>query len=244
MNTPCEKCIFSDYADSQEPCKFNVIPSAKKYHTITIKNNFNYIQNYRCPYAFSIEYYKSNSDTIGDIDKLESELLKRASIAYYLMIDIHNPDSIADTCKKVNSLSPVPKFVSFILHKENTTNSIIDSIKNKLDPEIQWKVHNFLEDSSVDHIISTVLDTNIENNDSKYFWFNTDADIQLLDSDIKSIGKIITLEQPECSAMFRTIDHSGLFISFDVYKNVRSMIDINIFYGLKAIPNVKFNYYA
>ena len=244
MNTSCEKCIFADTADSSEPCKFGIIDNIKTSGKLKEKNNFYYIEKYRCPYAFSIDAYKDNKDNIGSISDLESALKSRAFIRYYFVIEVLDTKNIENICNTLNSLPVKPCYVSIVINQNNDTKEIIDTIKAKLDESIEWKLHNFLENISKSDALSTIMDTNIGKNDTNYMWYDSDLFYHDWSDNISKINNTIVIQQPECSAMFRNKNKDGLFSSFSVYQDVRKYIDSDIFIGFDSIKDGKFIYYG
>lgn len=245
MKTSCEKCIFADYADSEEPCKMQIIEQAKKYHEISISdNNFFNIRNYYCRYGFSLEVYENNKHELESIAKVKEYLVDQSKIKYYLIIDVKHISNIETLCDSINKLSIRPGYVSFLLYSQNQTDIIINSIKNSLNKNIDWKIHNFLDNISLTDAVSTVFDTNAKKNETVYFWLNNDQDSGSWGEQIEKINNIIYIEQPECHAIFRSQHKDGLVLSFDQYQLMRMNLDSDIFKALDSIENAKFIYYA
>lgn len=246
MRTLCEKCIFSDHSDSDEPCKMNIIQEIKNNHNITIsENNFNIITDYVCRYGFDLNTYDQNKKDLGSIDDLKTQIYNKAKIKYYLLIDVTNVDNIANVCQEINNLYIKPGYVSFLLNKENHTEIIISNIKKELSDTVPWKIHNFLEENTdLNKKLNTVVDTNAKKNDTVYFWVDNDFNSSLWNQEIKNINKIIYIHQPKCHALFRSTNKDGLFLSFDLYKLMRTDLDPNIFKALEVLENPQFIYYA
>ena len=245
MRTLCEKCIFADYASSDEPCKIGIVSEIQKYHKIEVSDtNFNIIPDYICRYGFSLEIYDTNKENIGSISDLRKIAEEKAKIKYYSIIEITDIDNIKNVCESISSLDIKPGYVSFLLERANNTDKIIQTIKDSIDPSIQWKIHNFLEDSDLNHKLSTITDTNSKNNETVYFWLDKDTNSHLWNSEIKKINDIIYIQQPRCHAMFRSENKDGLLLSFDLYKLMKSELGHNIFKSLDSIPSPQFVYYA
>lgn len=245
MNTSCAKCIFADFADSDNPCQMNIIEQIKEYHNINIKDRFNYIQDYHCKYAFSMEVYEEHKHSLGQISDLESSVKDNAKIKYYLMINVTDPTILDLVCDSIKSLQIRPKYVSFLLEQNNSTDNIIELLSNKLNSICEWKIHNFLEKTPLDHKITTVLDTHAKINDTVFFWVNNDITHGSWSHDVSRIDNIVSIQQQKCNGLFRYLDSDdGLFLSFRIYLIVRSTLHNNIYEGLKLLENSKFIYYA
>lgn len=245
MNTKCENCIFADYTDSKEPCKLNILEQIKDYHTPTISdNNFYIIPDYRCRYGFDIDTYDQHKDQIGTITDLQKHLETRTQISYYLIVNVTNPSLIKDVCLSITQLVVVPKFVSFILYQSNNIENIIQQIKSRLDSSIEWKVHNFLEHKSLNESISVIFDTNANKNNSAYFWINDDTTHLMWQTELSVINKTIYLYQPKCHGLFRDTSKNGMFLSFKLYKDMKTHLSSDIFRAFDLLESPKFIYYA
>lgn len=245
MKTSCEKCIFADYADSTEPCKFNIIPEIKLIHELNIsENNFYNIKDYYCKYGFSLDLYDKHKETIGSIDDLKKQIQDKAQIKYYMVVNINDISNLDNVCKAINALIIKPKFVSFLLHQSNNTEHIIDTIRKTFQDDISWKIHNFLEDTTLNHMISTVFDTNAKKNDTIYFWIDEDSNYELWNQEISRINKLIYVQQPKCHGIFRSDSKDGMFLTFDLYSSMKIHLNNDIFKAIESIENPNFIYYA
>lgn len=245
MNTSCEKCIFADYANSEEPCKMNIIDQIKQYHNISIsENNFYSISDYYCRYGFDLNRYDQHKEEIGTIEDLKNTLINRAKVKYYLVIDVKDASGIPVLCKTINRLTIPPQFISFIFIQQNNTDIIINNIKNILNPNIGWKIHNFLEDTDLTNSISVIFDTNAGQKDTVYFWINSDTNFSSWNNEIIKINNILYIDQPKCHALFRSKNKDGLFLSFNQYKEMKIHLNSDIFKAINLIENPQFIYYA
>jgi hypothetical protein len=245
MNTNCEKCIFAKNANSEDPCAFNIINKITEYHTPIISdNNFYSIPDYRCRYGFNIEVYNQYKDSIGSIETLEEQLENKAKIRYYLIVNITDEGIVSSVCDSILSLVIKPRYVSFILHKSNSTDTIIEDIKSKLHDVVEWKIHNFLEDKTLYEAVSVVFDTNAQKNNTTYFWINNDTTHALWNNEIAQINNFIYLYQPKCSGFFRDTNKNGMFLSFSLYKQMKTHLDSDILKAFTLLENPKFIYYA
>lgn len=245
MKTLCEKCIFADYVNSDDPCKMNIILKIKDKRELLVSDtNFYIVPDYFCKYGFDLNVYDSNKNEIGSIDNLKNEIINRAKLRFYLVINITDSSNIRSVCETIKNLYILPKYVSFILNQENNTEVIINTIKQILDGKTEWKIHNFLEATELNDAIITIFDTNSGKNDSYYFWINSDQDINFWNENIKNINDIVYIDQPKCHALFRSDNKDGLFLSFAQYKEMKTHISTDIFKAINSIENPKFIYYA
>jgi hypothetical protein len=244
-NTNCEKCLFADYVESDEPCKIHIIDMIKDEHTTSVKNNFYYIQNYKCHYGFDLKTYAENKNKIGSIEDLKKTIKNNNLLSYYLIIET-DLSKIEELCDSINSLTIPPRCVSLIMHKNNNTDQTIQTLKTKINKEIEWKIHNFLEETSLAEAIHTVLDTNMNKNQSVYFWVNCNNDYSSWNKDIENISDYITIKQPICHALLRNSSDSldGLFLPFDNYRTLIKELDPDISKAISLIKNPRIIYYA
>lgn len=240
--TKCEKCLFSDYASSPEPCAMNIIEKIDSNKTIEIVDNFYQISHYRCPFAFSIDVYKENIDKLGSIDNLKHQLIDRAQIDYYMIIFL-DTDDLDEVCASISELPISPKFVSFIIQQNNDTGNIIARLNEKLPKDLGWKLHNFLEVLSFQDSLDTVFKTNTHTSNITYFWINDSKSFKGWGKDISVINSIIVLEQPFLHALFRS-DHDGIFLTFNNYEQILKEYGNDILSAIDKIENKSIRYYA
>lgn len=238
-NTSCEKCLFSDYENSEEPCKMGVIDIIKDKYQIDIKNNYNYILDYGCRYGFSLEVYQKNKETIGSIVDLETNIKTFNYIKYILIIELTNTDKefLAGLCSTINSLPILPQFIVFYTVENNNTSAIIETLKDTISPDLEWKLNNFLFPQNIENYISNIATTNQKKNDAPYFWINKDISYNYFFKNIFSINRIINIEQPKTQALIRQeLKWDGLFLSFDNYAEIVRSVDVDI---IKALTNLE-----
>lgn len=242
--TNCDKCIFADFADSENPCAMGVLEHISDKKTITTGDSgFLSISQFRCPFAFSTEVYKNHQQNIGSIDDLKHQLIKRATIDYYL-IAIVTEDGVGLLCENIKKLTVKPKFVSVVLKSSNNTASVIQTL-NTLTTTAPWKLHNILEDNpSQQDILDIVISTNTNIQNVNYLWINTETDMDQWDKNIISINKTIVLEQPTLHAMFRTKDKDGLFIGLHNYQQLIKDKQTNIISAIESLNPPLLHYYA
>jgi len=243
--TKCDKCIFADYHDSDEPCALGIIEKIKNIKTIEkTENNFAKILHYKCPFAFSAEIYQQNIKTIGTVDDLKQYLFNRTVIDYYMVIIVDDTNNISKICQSISSITIKPKFISLVLKQNNNTQNIINNIRKDMPNDIKWKLHNLLDDYNFQDILDTIFATSVEKSDITYFWINNDTkSIKEWDRNIVNINSIITIEQPFAHAFFRKgID--GLFLTFDNYQQILEHYKTNILESLEKIENKSIIYYG
>lgn len=242
--TNCDKCIFADYANSDNPCAMGVLEHISDKKTIATEDSgFLSIMQFRCPFAFSTEVYKNHQQNIGSIDDLKNQLILRATINYYL-IAIVTENSADLVCDAIKKLTIKPKFVSIVLKSSNNTTNIIKTF-NTLTPTAPWKLHNILEDNpSQQEILDIVISTNTNIQNANYLWINTDQNLDQWDKNIISINKTIVLEQPTLHAMFRTEDKDGLFIGLHNYQQLIKDKQTDIISAIESLEHPLLHYYA
>lgn len=143
-DTYCKICAFNN---EQNECRFNIPEYLDK--EIEQRDGFRLIKNYKCLYGTSIDSITENST----IEDLASYALTKNHIRYYLFIDLtdHEADHVSNVVDLINKLDIKPKFVSFLLRLKPESYKTAQQIKDVLDPQIKWKLHNFLGNDTVQH---------------------------------------------------------------------------------------------
>lgn len=244
-NTNCEKCVFSDYYNSPEPCAMGIIEQIKDSKgLLTNDQKFYSIINYRCSYAFSMDVYQQHKEQIGSIEDLKRQLYLKAQTIYYLAIFLDDTD-ISVISKTILTLPVKPSFVSLITYQKNNTQNIIQTFKTLEENGIQWKLHNMLEDFDYQDSLSIVFDTNTAKNKCQFLWVNSASSYNSWSRDIANINEILIVKQPVAHGMYRTEDSTdGLFMSFKAYDEIRHSVNMDIALALKEIENPLIKYYA
>ena len=228
-NTYCKNCMFAGAADSEESCSMKIIDSIKDSKSITVKENYNYINNYICKYGLSKETYFKYYDEFHKID-IKSYILNKKLLNYYLVIDFTNSSSsVKECCENINSLSILPNFISFIFYNNNDSKNIIDTIGENLEKSIKWKVHNFLENIDKNDMLEVIFDTNSNANNTDFFWISTPENIvEMIEKDsINNINYIVHVLQPSCGFLKfnkNKDNYNGLFMTFTNYKSIKESI--------------------
>jgi hypothetical protein len=223
VNTSCESCIFAHPISEKIQCDCGIIDAISYNKEIINKNGFNYINNYMCRLAFSKDTYQKNLDTLANVD-IRSELSKRCQIRYYLVVELTSTDGtdIAKACDKINSSSINPMMVSFIVSKSENINDTVDIIKTCINSNIQWKVHNFLNNETIAFKIVNIFDTNKRWNNTHYLMFIKDTSLINLNTNIITINEYINIQQQKYDILVRENNNlDGLFMTFDKYDTIK-----------------------
>ena len=240
-NTNCKVCCFSDVASSTTPCQLHIIDQVKNTKDIIVKDDYYYINNYRCKYGFSKEQLDKHPELFKDIDLIDYIKTKQL-VSYYLIIDYRSSNtSIEDIANYINKLEIKPKFISILLY-ETELAPIVNILNEKLDKSLKWKTHNFLtKDTSLGLAIKTTLDTSKILKESNYLWIVDSADLKRIadGNSILDINRIINIDQPLCNALkCENIEPiSGLFINTQTYMYITHKVHQFIDEGIKIIPN-------
>lgn len=242
--TNCTSCVFAHPATDANPCDMQIIDSIIDHKNPYITDSgFYAIPKYRCAFAFNDTIYRENIEKIGSIENLKQQLAARAKINYYLLIFLDG-DDINLVCDNILQMPIKPSFVSFVLSLSNNTKPIIDNITNKFLGSIQWKLHNILDEYSLQDSLDTVLDTNEKKQDITYLWINRSGTSAMWPQEIAKINHVITIEQPILHAMFRDKDNDGLFIGIHNYYTIRQHIHHDIFTAIDTMPQPHIYIYA
>ena len=219
VNTNCESCIFAHPVSEDKQCDLNIIDAIKHNKEIIVKNGYNYINNYMCRLAFSKKTYEDHKDDLS-LETIKNNLVTKCAIKYYLIININsiNRIDIENICTYLNKLDIKPKMVSFMLSKVKDIVTLVDYIKLSIDTNIQWKVHNFIDDETLDSKLINVVDINKKSNNSHYFLLTEDTDIENINKDILILNDYINIQQDKYHLLLKkNHEINGLFMSFGAY---------------------------
>lgn len=238
-NTYCKGCAFAhENSPIDSSCDFDILYHIKNIKDIDIKNNYYYINNYKCKYAFSKETLVKNQLDINDIKSL---LINKAHLQYYLIIDARNliKDSDFDNLgNQINSLDIFPKTVSIIVNIYNSNNEdIYRRLYNIIDKKIKWKLHAFLKDISFNEAANVAAETNIQTSESSiiYFWDVSVTDYSVTNNRINHVFFRKNIQQDNIFG-FRSEVFDGLCIPITLYKSIITLMDRDI---LKALSTIK-----
>jgi hypothetical protein len=237
-NTNCKKCLFSNKASSDAPCEHNIISYIKEHKKINIVDDFYVIENYMCRMGFNKDVFEENKDNIS-IDIIKQEIVNKACIEYYLVMDITtlNSGELSGLCDTLINMSIKPKFVSFLLFPDDQNKEKILTLKKHIDDHFMWKAHNFISDMPFDDALNVALDTNVGKNNTSFLLIYDNKDIKELEDDINEINSsIIILQKPfHYAKKKKTQNPNGIFMTFQNYNICRS-INNNTEQALLTIP--------
>lgn len=237
-NTNCQKCIFANKANQDEPCQHNIIEYIKDHKKLDIVNDYYVINEYVCRMGFSKDIYEANKDKIS-LEDIKQEIVDRACMRYYLILDISttSPEALKNTCDILLDLKIKPAFISFIMLPSDDNKEKITVLKTLTDDKLMWKAHSFIETMDIDNVIHSILDTNFQNNHSEYILIYDINNLEQLDNDINEINSnIIIYQKPfHYARKHNSSNLDGLFMHFNNYQVCRSR-DNHIVEALKAIP--------
>lgn len=225
-NTYCKRCIFSGPADSESSCEFAIPTYIKDIKNIEIKEGYNYIYHYACKYGMDKDIFEQNKE-LQSVENIKEYIINKAFIEYFLLIDIRPINNLLENLiTQINTLDIKPKFISFVNHDFNNTETIIKYITSNLASNIKWKLHNFILDLSLEKILNVILDTNAGANNSKIFHIYEPRDnivigSNLLNDRINFIHFTTIVEQKLCHGFFNNYDTlDGLALPFSAFKHL------------------------
>lgn len=245
-NTSCKKCIFSNTANSNNACEFDIINIIKDTKDISVEQEYNYIKNYECQYALDDNFYQENiADHISKED-LKDHIFYNRTINYWLVINCNSIDDIDNACKEINSFHILPKKISFFVYSletealEQLTKKIGNQIK-----DIKWTVHQILDQDELDNILYATISV-LKQSENLHYFLITDIDNiaskNINNKSINLLNHICTIEQPEdCNALQQqnakkdSID--SLFMSMESYKYFTKHYSQSISYCIDNVPN-------
>lgn len=248
INTNCEQCIFSDNADSESPCLFNIIDFIKNKKTITTKNNYFCIQDYQCRYCFSKNVKENNSEILKDLD-LINEIKKRNLIQYSMVVDFRDNQNYEKAIEIINSLSIAPRYLLMLCYQE--TNKNIKNIGSKIQ-NITWKVQNFFQDKNeitYNEAIKTAIDTNLAIARTPFLLIENANNLEhIRDTQaIEKINYIVNIEQPICnfirSSKNTETNFYNMFMNYNTYKHIVKNINPSLEEGINSLKDTTIIYY-
>jgi hypothetical protein len=207
-------------------CQRDIIKKIIDHKDITLdSSNYNTIHNYACRFGFSKEIYEKHKEEFDKIDLL-SKIDNNAKLPIYLIMDCvpEGPDVglIIDHLSQSNFH---PKFMSMLFRNKSnqTIDTIYDNISSKI-PNTTWKIHNFLEDMSLNDSIDHVLSTNLSKSQCSYLLVYKSSDYEHLNTDLLNINESVVLHQMPHIAMVKNLDNLyGLTISVQNYIVAKSI---------------------
>jgi hypothetical protein len=234
-NTLCEKCYFSDKADSDKNCVFYIPDAISDIKTINIVNGYNSIEKYTCRYGVSKDTVDNKMKDM-DIGNLEEYAKNRVFPKYMLFIFAEpDEDSLNNICDSINALSIKPQAVSIVFITESLNDLNPQKIcEEKLGKSCSWKLHMFFDTSKKDYEVAYAAlstDTRLQkcefitlaNTETLKYFASTDR--------INRINYIINVEQPDLALLrTKTTDSYfyGMFMTLDNFKGISNNVDKDI----------------
>lgn len=246
INTSCDKCVFARPVDSKNGvCDFGIIDQIKNTKQLEIRNNFYYIKDYSCKYGFSSDISEKYQNDIDGLN-LRDYVLSQNTLRYYLIIEHQNSSDIKDMCAHINALEIKPAFVSIILYATDLQHILRDITAN-INPDIQWKTHNFLDsNTSFGNSIKVALDTKHNLFSIPYLWFNSSKHLAytIECNAIQKINYIVNIQQPVCNFITSRQTESiyDLFINTQAYYNLTKHYKCSIDKVIDQIPTTSIYY--
>lgn len=245
-NTYCKGCIFAKNDTALEnSCEFDILYHVKDIKNISYKDNFYYIENYKCKYAFS---EKILSDHNLDKNLIKENLIAQSHIPYYLIIDARGLSEIQDfekIAQQINEMDIRPKLVSFIIDINNTNNKIIfQALHTNIIKEIKWKLHAFLNEVSFNEAANIAAETNIQTSQSSliYFWDASVSDSNITNNRINHIFFVRNIQQNNIFG-FRSSSFDGLCLPISLYKSIITLLNRDILKALSSITEFSLDNY-
>lgn len=246
-NTSCKECLFEKQEDKE--CYFDIPEIIKENKKIYKKEESLYIEDYTCRYCFSKRIYEENQE-LQQIDIIK-HISSNAKIKYYLVIsldDIISSNNIIELCNIINSLDIKPTYISFINKNLKRAKDITTEIQSNIDINISWKLHNFIEDNTLQECITITLDTNMQKSNCSLFTVYKPEHNHLcrdiLNNRINFLHMECVVKQNKFNAVIKDIKSlDGLSISFAAYKFLILNINKNILEAIQLEKEFKYIYY-
>jgi hypothetical protein len=254
-NTYCKGCVFSsptdaltyDYSENSH-CKFDIPKYIKNIKTITVKDQYYYIENYICKYAFSENVLQQNANL--DAKEIENIIIEKAKLKYYLIINIIGnkcSSSLLDMIISVNQLDIKPNMISVLIDTSLDKKEIFDTIQQNLDKKIKWKIHTFVDSIPLNDRFNIAAETTIQNSESSnIFLYDLAAkttSISLNDM-VNHVHYTRNVEQRVSYGFIEKPDNlSGLCLPISLYKSIITNIDRDIIKGINMVEEIKLDRY-
>lgn len=175
MITNCKNCIFAQHdGQQQNGCVFDVPKNLNKSfkhlypNTLTIKDGFYNLENFKCPYGVTEAWRQEAISSGVPAEDIPSIVLKMTSMSYYLIYYLDdNIDILTNNLNRLSNMHCLPIFISFIKPiKMSIQSNELLKILNKY-TFCKWKLHNIVDDKisyydTIDMIVSTNLTEKIK----------------------------------------------------------------------------------
>ncbi len=249
-STSCEKCIFSKQSFKDKNCKFDIINTIKDSKNISIKNEYNYIENYECQYALDKNFYEENIKNKIDEAALMEHIFANRSIRYWLIINCSDEKNIDKLCDTINSFDILPGKISFFSKNLDTNklNNFTKVIQSKI-TKSKWTVHHVVDEDDFENIVYATSNLIKDSENLSYFLVLEDQSLlsQNVNSDsITLLNHITNILQPEDCNALQQQNKEGidtLFMALGSYKNLTKRYSQSIITCIKTVPDFTMCYY-
>lgn len=225
MNTECIKCIFANEINdkSKKDCEFNIPFLIQNDYDIDIKNNYNYINDYKCSYAFSKEQRDKH---VENLPENMVEFMQHANkLNYYLIINyvgVSTDQIISIFDNYISKLHTLPTKLSLICNDSiDTIKQIIEHLQNKVSKTIDWKIHNLISDQEDIDKLFDVINTNLVKTVSNIWYLHANS-VDSATEDLNYINFLSKVKKPKYMAIRKNDENlDGLFISTNNLKVIK-----------------------
>lgn len=228
-NTICSGCYFAQDITSETPCLFDIPNIVKEYKTVDTRNNYYTIQDYTCRYGFSKKTYNENIDKFNNIDMVKY-VKEQNIVKYSLAIILDKEYDYNDLIDKINKLSIKPQYLTIICFDKGS--QLYRLLQSGLEPYIEHKVHNFLDNITGPQALHVALETN-KSKIGNLMWILHGSHInRVIEHDsIQNINYIINVEQRPAhyyKASYIDSNFNGIFINTNNYWTLSRTADYTI----------------
>jgi len=235
-NTICAGCYFAQDINSEKPCSFDIPNIVKEHKTIETRNNHYVIKDYSCRYGFSRKTYSENIDKFNNIDMI-TYVKEQNIVKYSLALILDKEFDCNQLVDAINKLSIKPQYISIICFDKGS--QLYQLLQSGLEPYIEHKVHNFLDNVSGPQALHVALETNKSKIGNLMWILNADDMNQILkDDSIQNINYIINVEQKPAhyykSSRINS-NFSGIFINTNNYWVLSKTADYTIEYNSNTL---------
>lgn len=220
MNTECHKCIFNGATNE---CVFQIPILLKDHYVISKKNNANYIENYKCAYAFSTDVYDKHKENLPN--DMQAFIKDTNKLNYYMIWDCEglNSHQIIELYEHhIFTLHTQPQKISIIakLDSNDETQALLNYLKHNV--SMPWKLHHIIESQNDDDKLFDILNVNIINH-TQNIWFIKADSMNDLTNELNYINFLHKILKPKYAAIRKNNTNlDGLFISVDNLKLIKN----------------------
>lgn len=239
-NTHCKLCLYANQANSENACEFDIISLIKNIKEVTVRDEYNYIKNYRCLYGFSKDKYESEKSDLDAIN-LKQHIIEEAKISYYLVIDFRSlsDENIINYINIINNLDIKPQYISFIVRTSTEISKKIDVFNQNIDKNIKWKAHAFIEDIPFNSCSNIAAETNAVQSNSLFMLIIDAKEDNDLNNMVNHCHYVFRVIQDNVHIIMKSKDSlNGIFIPISIYKSMLNAIGGDLIKALSMIPNM------